>query len=67
MKNLNSSYDRVDLIPKDQKDKNVYNVLHDININIKPGQFVSIIGKVGSGKSSLLKSIIGLMFNEGEI
>ena len=33
-------------------------VLKDINLNIKPGQFVVILGSVGSGKSSLLRAII---------
>ena len=33
--------------------------LRDIKIDIKKGEFVSIIGDVGSGKSSLLHSIIG--------
>jgi len=34
--------------------------LGDINLNIKAGEHVGIIGKVGSGKSSLLKLIVGL-------
>lgn len=33
--------------------------LRDINLNIKQGEFVCIIGDVGSGKSSLLNSMIG--------
>lgn len=33
--------------------------LRDINLNIKRGEFVCIIGDVGSGKSSLLSSLIG--------
>ena len=35
--------------------------LKDINIEIKHGEFVCIIGDVGSGKSSLLSAIIGDM------
>lgn len=34
--------------------------LHDININIKNGEFVSIIGSSGCGKSTLLRIIAGL-------
>ena len=34
-------------------------VLHDIDFTINPGEFVAIIGKVVSGKSSLLHSIVG--------
>lgn len=35
-------------------------ILHDININIKQGQFVSIVGESGSGKSTIAKLIVGL-------
>ena len=31
-----------------------FKVLHDINIQVKSGEFVSMIGKSGSGKSTLL-------------
>lgn len=33
--------------------------LKNINLTIRKGEFVCIIGDVGSGKSSLLSSIIG--------
>jgi ABC-type bacteriocin/lantibiotic exporter with double-glycine peptidase domain len=33
--------------------------LKDINLKIKKGDFVCIIGKVGSGKSSLISALIG--------
>ena len=43
-------------------------VLHDINLTIKPGEFVSIVGTSGCGKSTLLRLIIGLEEDyEGEI
>ncbi|CAB0038330.1 unnamed protein product [Trichogramma brassicae] len=32
--------------------------LHDINLHIKPGELIAIVGHVGSGKSSLLNVII---------
>jgi len=35
--------------------------LKNINLNIKRGEFVCVIGDVGSGKSSLLSAIIGDM------
>lgn len=35
--------------------------LKDITIKIPKGQFVCIIGKVGSGKSSLLSAMLGEM------
>jgi len=34
-------------------------VLNDVTIDIKKGEFVYLIGKVGSGKSSLIKTING--------
>lgn len=34
-------------------------VLNDINVDIKPNEFVYLIGKTGSGKSSLLKLLYG--------
>ena len=42
-------------------------VLSDINFEVKKGEFVYLIGKVGSGKSSLIKTINGqLPLKEGE-
>lgn len=37
------------------RDKNT--ILHDINVTINKGDFVYLIGKVGSGKSTFLKSL----------
>jgi ABC-type multidrug transport system fused ATPase/permease subunit len=36
-------------------------ILKDINVHIQPGDFVAVIGKVGSGKSSLLLSLMNEM------
>ena len=43
--------------------------LKDIDIQIKHGEFVCVIGDVGSGKSSLLSAIIGdlLYVSPGQI
>lgn len=42
-------------------------VLANVNINIEKGEFVYLIGKTGSGKSSLLKILYGeLPLREGE-
>ncbi|CAM1331108.1 ABCC2 (predicted) [Pycnogonum litorale] len=35
--------------------------LLDINLTIKPGSLIAIVGKVGSGKSSLLAALLGEM------
>ena len=32
-------------------------ILKDVNFQVNEGEFIYIIGKVGSGKSSLLKTI----------
>ena len=45
------------------KDVSIYQrknlILHDINLTIERGEFVYLIGKTGSGKSSLLKILYG--------
>ena len=45
--NLNAGYDEL-------------KVLKDINLEFKPGEFVSIIGPNGAGKSTVLKSIFNI-------
>lgn len=35
-------------------------VLHDINLNITPGEFVAIVGPSGNGKSTLLNLLTGI-------
>jgi nitrate/nitrite transport system ATP-binding protein len=43
-------------------------VLKNINLSIEQGEFVAIVGFTGSGKTTLVKMIAGLLFpDEGEI
>lgn len=35
-------------------------ILQDINLEIKPGEFVSIVGSSGAGKTTLIKLILGM-------
>ncbi len=39
--------------------QNQFLVLKDVNLTIKKGEFVYLIGKTGTGKSSLLKTLYG--------
>ena len=52
------------------KDVNIYQgknlVLSDVNISVEKGEFVYLVGKTGTGKSSLLKTLYGeLPLKEG--
>ncbi|KAJ2966587.1 hypothetical protein NQ176_g10080 [Zarea fungicola] len=42
-------------------------VLHDVSLSIQPGQKVGFVGRSGSGKSSLLLTLLGLIDYEGSI
>jgi cell division transport system ATP-binding protein len=44
-------YQKVNIYQQDKQ------VLHSVNFHVEEGEFVYIIGKVGSGKSSLLKTL----------
>ncbi len=53
------------------KHANIYQgdnlILQDVNITVNKGEFVYLVGKTGTGKSSLLKTLYGdLPLNEGE-
>ena len=36
-------------------------VLHDVNLHVEPGEMIYLLGKVGSGKSTLMKTLYGAL------
>ena len=53
------------------KNVNIYQsrnlILSDVNFSVDKGEFVYLVGKTGTGKSSLLKTLYGdLDLTEGE-
>lgn len=51
--NLVFTYNKKDLI--------IYNALNDVSFNIEKGDFFSIVGKTGSGKSTLIQTLNALI------
>ena len=45
--------------------KGSFHALRDINLNVKKGEFVTLIGHSGCGKSTLLNLIAGLLMPSG--
>jgi len=37
--------------------------LTDMNVNVKPGELIAVVGKVGSGKSTFFHAILGELFS----
>ena len=45
--------------------KNLHDVMHRLNLSVKPGQLVAVVGQVGAGKSSLIQALLGEMEKHG--
>ncbi|MBX3618431.1 MAG: ABC transporter ATP-binding protein [Rhizobacter sp.] len=42
-------------------------VLHGVNLDVKPGEIVSLLGRNGSGRSTTVKTIMGLVNGHGSV
>lgn len=42
-------------------------LLSDINVSVKSGSLVAVVGSVGSGKSSFLSAILGEMYKKSGV
>lgn len=42
-------------------------VLHGVSLDVKPGEIVSLLGRNGSGRSTTVKSIMGLVEGKGSV
>ncbi len=59
---MNSDNEKILFISHISKSFGSNTVLKDINLEIKKGETVTILGKSGTGKSVILKCIIGLLY-----
>jgi branched-chain amino acid transport system ATP-binding protein len=42
-------------------------VLHGVNMDVRPGEIVSLLGRNGSGRSTTVKTVMGLVEGQGSI
>ena len=60
--------EHVSKIYNDPKTKQDFYAVHDANINITPGEFVTLLGPSGCGKTTILRMIAGFESpDEGDI
>jgi branched-chain amino acid transport system ATP-binding protein len=42
-------------------------ILHGVNLEVKPGEIVALLGRNGSGRSTTIKAVMGLVHGEGSV
>ena len=42
-------------------------ILHGVTMDVKPGEIVSLLGRNGSGRSTTVKSVMGLVASQGSV
>ena len=42
-------------------------ILHGVSMDVKPGEIVSLLGRNGSGRSTTVKSVMGLVASQGSV
>ena len=42
-------------------------ILHGVDMEVKPGEIVSLLGRNGSGRSTTIKAIMGLVDAQGSV
>ena len=57
--------DHISKIYKNPKTGKDFYAVHDVELDIKPGSFVTLLGPSGCGKTTLLRMIIGFNTIEG--
>ena len=65
---LDRQHDRSVLILRDLNAwYNKSHILHGVNVEVRPGETVSILGRNGAGKTTMLRSIMGLVRIKGAV
>ena len=60
--------DHISKIYEDPKTKKPFYAVKDVNLDMKPGEFVTLLGPSGCGKTTILRMIAGFESpDEGEI
>jgi len=49
--------------PSEKEPLSDYVTLKEIDLSVKKGEFIAVVGDIGSGKTSLIKALIGEMIN----